>query len=98
MDIAVAALIITVTCLVGLISLGAPPPAKPDPKTVKCPKCTTSSSLEDIRCPNCGNNKTIKFEGEPKAASCKSCVAKSPKLGCPKCGCELTELLKKAEI
>ncbi len=95
MEIAVAALIIAVVCLVGLICLGAPSSSDPDPKTVECPKCKTRSSLADIRCPNCGNNKTIKFEGEPKAVSCKNCLAKSPKLGCPKCGCELTELVKK---
>ena len=49
MDIAVAALIITGACLVGLICFGGAISLLSQlPKTVKCPKCKTRSSLADI--------------------------------------------------
>ena len=95
MDIAVAALIITGACLVGLICLGAPSPVKPDPKTVECPKCKTRSSLADIRCPNCGNKKLRINRANPASpiVECPECKINAAKLPCPKCGTDLIKLL-----
>jgi ribosomal protein S27E len=60
---------------------------------VKCPKCFAASTLKDIACSNCGN-KSLKFSAA-KTPECSKCEIKGQKLPCPKCGCDLTQLLLK---
>ena len=74
--------------VVGFVFLPASPNEGEPPK-VKCPKCTTGSTISDIACPNCGS-KAFKL-GSPE---CPKCKMDQPKRPCPKCGCDLVALLK----
>jgi hypothetical protein len=94
MDLLIAWLIFVIVGVVGLFTLRVNRKKRAAPGLVKCPKCGTGSTFEDIACPNCGNKK-LKIKAA-KVEKCGGCEIAPAKLPCPKCGCDITQLLLKA--
>ncbi len=95
MDVLIAAFIFLIVSLFGLIALRVKPKKPESPGSVKCPRCSTESSLKDTACPNCRSKelKIVKTDPAKKLVECPKCKMEVTKLICPKCDTDLIKLL-----
>ena len=95
MDVLIAASIFLIVCVFALTALRVKPKKPESEGAVKCPRCSTESSLKDTACPNCRCKELKVSTAEPakKLVECPKCKMEATKLPCPKCDTDLVKLL-----